>query len=210
MNNVVEEVILYKKDDFIFRRVNENHYEMKYNIENNNILLNKLVDFGLMKLIYDLNPDIYLQSNIEKINENEVYVTLLLKHLFEDLGLPQRYSYVHMHKIVEDNKIKFVHYQLGAKLEKTAKSIMQPISDVNVQPIIIIVPALAYSLQGYRLGFGSGHYDRYFAEHTDFNNKKPIIKIGVCFDKYLLEFLPTESHDIKFDYIVTDEIILKL
>ena len=71
-------------------------------------MLDKLVDFGLMKLIYDLNPDIYLTSSIEKLNENEALVKLLLKHFFEDLGLPQKYSYVHMTKKVEENKVSFI------------------------------------------------------------------------------------------------------
>jgi hypothetical protein len=30
-----------------------------------------------------------------------------MKHLFEDLGLPQRYSYLHMTKIVNNNEIIF-------------------------------------------------------------------------------------------------------
>ena len=101
-------VELFKKDEFIFKRINDNHYSIQLKIENKNIQLDKIIDFGLMKLIYDLNPDIYLTSKIEKINDNEVYVTLLLKHFFEDLGLPQRYSYVHMTKKIEENRILFI------------------------------------------------------------------------------------------------------
>ncbi|MFK7968087.1 MAG: 5-formyltetrahydrofolate cyclo-ligase [Rickettsiaceae bacterium] len=110
---------------------------------------------------------------------------------------------------IEDNRMKFVHYQVGAKLEKKEKAIMQPISDTQVNPNIIIAPALAYSQKGYRLGFGSGHYDRYFSQRTE-SDDKSIVKIGVCFSKYLIEFLPNENHDIIFNYIVTDEVILKL
>ena len=112
-------------------------------------------------------------------------------------GLPKIYG----------DEIKFIHYQLGVKLEKTAKGFMQPLSNFDLAPGIIIVPGLAYSLQGYRLGFGSGHYDKYFAKNA-INNS--IVKIGVCFDKYLLEYLPYEKHDIRFDYIITDKMILKL
>ena len=31
-----------------------------------------------------------------------------MKNLFEDLGLPQRFSYIHIHKFIEDNKIIFL------------------------------------------------------------------------------------------------------
>jgi len=102
------EIILFNKDGFTFTRKNENNYEINFSMINNNIYLDKIIDFGLMKLIYDLNTDIYIQSNIEKINENEAIVTLLLKHFFEDIGLPQKYSYVHMIKKVEQNKVTFI------------------------------------------------------------------------------------------------------
>ena len=100
-------LIIFQKDNFIFRRNSKHHYSINFHIENNNIYLDKLLDFGLIKLIYDLNPDIYLTSSIEKLNENEAIITLLLKHFFEDLGLPQRYSYVHMIKKTEENKVIF-------------------------------------------------------------------------------------------------------
>jgi hypothetical protein len=71
-----------------------------------------------MKLIYDLNPDIYIQSSIEKLSENEAIVTLLLKHLFEDIGLPQKYSYVHMKKIVEQNSVSFISQSIRSHRPK--------------------------------------------------------------------------------------------
>jgi len=101
-------LILFEKDGFTFRRNSKHHYALNLTMINNHIMLDKLVDFGLMKLIYDLNPDIYLTSSIEKLNENEALVKLLLKHFFEDLGLPQKYSYVHMTKKVEENKVSFI------------------------------------------------------------------------------------------------------
>ena len=108
---------------------------------------------------------------------------------------------------INGNKIEFVHYHQGVGLEKGAKGIKYPYSDSILIPRIIIVPGLAYCQKGYRLGFGSGYYDKYFSE--------PIInistiKIGVCFDKYLLESLPIEKHDTKFNYIITEQTILKL
>ncbi len=110
---------------------------------------------------------------------------------------------------IDEQEMKFVHYQIGAKLEESAKGTLQPVSDNYLTPSIIVAPALAYSQKGYRLGFGSGYYDKYFSKRSE-HDAVAIIKIGVCFDNYLLEFLPYEKHDIKFDYIVTDKIILTL
>ena len=66
-----------------------------------------IVDFSLIKLIYDLNGDIYERVELTQINENEAVAVLLIKHLFEDLGLPQKYAYFHIEKIVNNNQITF-------------------------------------------------------------------------------------------------------
>ena len=102
------EVILFDKDGFKFSRFNKNNYKLTFTIENNNIVLPKIIDFSLIKLIYDLNDDVYEKVNIEQINDSEAIITLLMKHFFEDLGLPQRFSYIYMKKIVEERKITFV------------------------------------------------------------------------------------------------------
>jgi uncharacterized protein YkvS len=98
------EIILFNKDGFIFSRVGKNNYKMNFSMENNNIVLSKVVDFGLIKLIYDLNGDVYEKVTMETLNSNEVIVSLLMKHLFEDLGLPQKYSFIHVKKIMEQHE----------------------------------------------------------------------------------------------------------
>lgn len=101
-------VTLFDKDGFKFSCIKKNHYSLTFTMENNKIILSKIIDFNLIKLIYDLNPDVYEKVNIETLNNDEVILTLLMKHFFEDLGLPQRYSFIHMKKIHEEDKIKFI------------------------------------------------------------------------------------------------------
>jgi len=108
---------------------------------------------------------------------------------------------------INGDKIEFVHYHKSMVLEKGSKSIKHPHSDTILVPSIVIVPGLAYCQKGYRLGFGSGCYDKYFSRLII---NTSTIKIGVCFDKYLLESLPIEKHDTKFDYVITENTILKL
>lgn len=98
---------LYSKDGFVFTKNEKNNYSLTFEMVNNNIILSKIIDFNLVKLIYDLNNDIYEKVNLKIINENEATINLLMKHLFEDLGLPQRFSYVHMKKISKENNILF-------------------------------------------------------------------------------------------------------
>jgi WD40 repeat protein len=99
--------ILYEKDGMKFTKLENKKYSLDFSIENKNILMANIVDFSLIKLIYDLNGDIYENVELQKLNENEGVVTLLMKHLFEDLGLPQRYSYLHVTKTVTNNQIIF-------------------------------------------------------------------------------------------------------
>ena len=98
---------LYSKEGFTFIKNEKNNYSLTFEMENNHIILSKIIDFNLVKLIYDLNKDIYEKANLKIINENEATINLLMKHLFEDLGLPQRFSYVHVKKICQENRITF-------------------------------------------------------------------------------------------------------
>lgn len=62
---------------------------------------------------------------------------------------------------------------------------------------LVIAPALACDINGYRLGYGGGFYDRFL---KDFEG----IKI-CCIPKVLIaENIYPEKHDIKIDLIITD------
>jgi hypothetical protein len=105
---MTDPVVLYSKEGFIFTKNEKNNYNLSFSIQNNSIFLSKIIDFNLIKLIYDLNNDVYEKNNMNIINENEATSNLLMKHLFKDLGLPQHFCYVHINKIVEENNIKFI------------------------------------------------------------------------------------------------------
>ncbi len=66
------------------------------------------------------------------------------------------------------------------------------------QDTLILVPALSFDQQGYRLGYGAGYYDRYL-------NQFPGIQVGVCFEAFLCPELPRESHDRPVSYLVTEK-----
>jgi len=100
--------VLLNKEGLQFARVKEKHYVLTFSMENMHIILSNIIDFNLIKLIYDLNSDIYEKVILDKINDDEAVATLLMKHFFEDLGLPQRFSFLHIKKIVEERRIIFV------------------------------------------------------------------------------------------------------
>jgi 5-formyltetrahydrofolate cyclo-ligase len=65
---------------------------------------------------------------------------------------------------------------------------------------LIVVPGLAFSRDGHRLGRGGGFFDRLLAGPA-----AAAYKLGVCFDFQLLESIPIEPHDIVMDTVVTEE-----
>jgi len=64
---------------------------------------------------------------------------------------------------------------------------------------IIIIPGVAFDERGYRIGHGKGYYDRLLI------NSKKAIHIGLAFEFQLINYLPTETHDIKVDKIITEK-----
>ena len=46
---------LYSKEGFTFIKNEKNNYILTFEMENNHIILSKIIDFNLVKLIYDLN-----------------------------------------------------------------------------------------------------------------------------------------------------------
>ena len=92
--------VLVEKDGMKFIKLEKNKYNLTYSIENKNINLEPLVNFELIKLIYELNPDIYEKVVLNKVSEEEAQITLLMKHFFNDLGFPQKYSYMGLKKVL--------------------------------------------------------------------------------------------------------------
>lgn len=66
---------------------------------------------------------------------------------------------------------------------------------------LIIIPGIAFDRKMNRLGRGKGYYDRFL-------HQTKIPRVGVCFDIQLKEHIPSESHDIKMDYIISENEIL--
>ena len=127
------QTILFNKEGFIFSRVKKNQYKLEFTMENNNIIISKIVDFNLIKLMYDLNPDVYEKVEFQQINDYEAIVSLLLKHFFEDLGMPQKFSFLHIRKFTEERKIIFKSEPIK---DKRPTGIPDDCEQMNIQDFI--------------------------------------------------------------------------
>ncbi|MGH1411347.1 MAG: 5-formyltetrahydrofolate cyclo-ligase [Mycoplasma sp.] len=67
-----------------------------------------------------------------------------------------------------------------------------------------IIPLVAFDRKMNRIGFGKGYYDRYLNRY-----EKNCIKIGLAYSFQETIDIPSEPHDVKLDYIVTEKEIIK-
>jgi 5-formyltetrahydrofolate cyclo-ligase len=70
----------------------------------------------------------------------------------------------------------------------------------------VVVPALAVTRSGARLGRGGGYYDRALAKVARYQDGGPM-RIALVYDDEIVESLPSESHDERVDAIVTPRVM---
>jgi len=103
---------------------------------------------------------------------------------------------------VEDGGIAF--YRVGSEqdLVHGFRGIWEPSATCpreNRPDTPVIVPGLAFSPQGGRLGYGGGYYDRFFAGEPKHR------RIAAAYPFQIVETLPAETWDCPVDVIVTPE-----
>ena len=67
------------------------------------------------------------------------------------------------------------------------------------QNTICIIPGLAFTEEGGRLGYGGGYYDEFILNNPD------IYTIALAYEELIAEQLPLMQHDLKVNMIVTEE-----
>ncbi len=74
------------------------------------------------------------------------------------------------------------------------------ITDATTEsPRVVLIPGLAFTRDGHRLGRGGGYYDRLLS-----GLPKGTVRIGVCFAFQLMDHLPIEPHDERVHFIATE------
>ena len=61
----------------------------------------------------------------------------------------------------------------------------------------MLLPGLAFTKEGERLGYGGGYYDRYLADCKE----RPFL-MGLAFSCQIADALPSEPHDIQLDELL--------
>lgn len=76
--------------------------------------------------------------------------------------------------------------------------ILEPVTTkkVEVNQGFMTVPGVAFTKEGYRMGYGKGFYDRYLERFPK------IYTCGLAYECQLVEHLPIEPHDKKLDELI--------
>ena len=105
----------------------------------------------------------------------------------------------------KSGKMDFYYIRSFGDLSEGMFSILEPDPEkcervADLSKGLCVVPGLCFDLEGYRVGFGKGYYDRFLDEFGG-------VTVGICYAKYTLKQLPRGAHDRRTDIIVTEKFI---
>lgn len=110
-----------------------------------------------------------------------------------------------MHKV--RHPLVFRDFAPGDDLVKGPFGLSEPAEDKPARdPDILFSPLAAFDRRGFRLGYGGGIYDATLAE---LRPKKPVTAIGVAYSCQEADHVPTEPHDERLDYLMTEGEIIR-
>jgi 5-formyltetrahydrofolate cyclo-ligase len=106
---------------------------------------------------------------------------------------------------VDGKSMDFYRVTEWGQLKKGSFGVNEP--DISICPIaeseeinnaVLLAPGLAFSPDGYRIGYGGGFYDRYLERMNE------IYPVGICFEAQLTQDFVPQAHDRIMREIITE------
>ena len=138
------------------------------------------------------------------------------KEIFQEakrLGKP-----IYFPRVIGD-EMEFYLIEEDSKLEVSSFGIYEPeMSDEKrflpkeQNAVFVLMPGVAFDKAGNRIGYGGGYYDKYLKWLQENLPNGDICKAAVGYECQMLdkEVIETEEYDMRCDYIVTEERVLKV
>ena len=144
-----------------------------------------------------LNHPVYQEAKV-------IATYLSFPHEFQTQGLIDQAlkggKKVLIPKTYPKGRMEFVVYH-PQQLVKTSFGLLEPQGDLEVvdpsQIDLIHVPGLAFTTEGYRIGYGGGYYDRYLEHFAGYT-------MSTIYPCQIQEF-NSENHDIPVQEVLIDE-----
>ncbi len=103
---------------------------------------------------------------------------------------------------INGSEMRFIWVTDLTAVQKAGIGCPEPIADGPIADdpdALVLLPGLAFDLQGGRMGYGGGFYDKFLAGETH-------PTVALCYGFQLLPQIPVEDHDLRADCIFsTDE-----
>lgn len=99
----------------------------------------------------------------------------------------------------KDEPLCFREWSPDTPVKNGAYGIPVPLETRIVRLDAVIIPMVGFDRHGYRLGYGSGYYDRTLATYEH----QPLT-VGVAFELQRLDSIYPQAHDISMHYVVTE------
>ena len=96
-------------------------------------------------------------------------------------------------------EMRFIYMEDLSKVEKGYANIPEPVADEPVAQdptALVLMPGMAFTRDGKRMGYGGGFYDKFLAAEPDHPT------VALCYAFQMVEDLPTEDYDIPVDCVL--------
>lgn len=138
--------------------------------------------------------------------QNEVLTDLILEYAISHK------KEVFFPRVIKGMKgLNFIKVKGKEDLSPGSYDIREPLhgSEANIAAPssfdIVVVPGIAFDVQGNRLGYGKGYYDKVLAEI-----KGRSFLAAIAYNMQIVKTLPEEGHDVKMDMIFTESMTLDI
>ena len=116
--------------------------------------------------------------------------------------MKKKLAFPTIEKNLETLKFKTTNSHKNFKIGKF--NIPEPTNDnYEVIPQLFFVPCLGFDLEGFRIGYGGGFYDKTFAKLKKLN--LAFYTVGFAYDDQKQNKLPVEKFDYKLDFVLTEK-----
>jgi len=130
------------------------------------------------------------------------------KSLMQQAWRMKKKCYLPVLHPLKHNRLWFIEYRPGDKLEKNCYGILQP--KINLAKKIpawalnlVIVPLVGFDQNGNRLGSGKGYYDRTFYFLKNKKSSQPYL-VGIAYELQKISDLAVEPWDIPLRMVITE------
>lgn len=115
-------------------------------------------------------------------------------------------KHIYLPRVKEGNDFDVVKIENLNLTKKNKYGIPEPIikNDPSFEmPLdLIILPGVAFGMNGGRIGMGKGYYDRFLNHH------KRVFKIALAYEIQIFDEVPEEPYDERVDMIITEKRVI--